>query len=192
MGTFAFLIWVVAAVVLFPIWGRRDGGPERAAALGFLLLGLAAATAFVLLSAGQPRPGETGPASGSELPGTSSSPAAGSSGSPSGLPPASGSPQAGLLFARYEVVVEAGPHQIFRIDPLGTVTSGRTVEFSRSSMASVDRVVSPNNMVHWRTIAGTYAGWSYLPDRSGPFSARAVFTDLDGALHYANLGQTGK
>jgi hypothetical protein len=192
LGTLAFLIWVVAAVLLFPIWSRRDGGPGRAAALGLLLLGLAGATAVAILGAGQTGPGETGPASGSEVPLTSANPAAGSGGPPSGLPSAGASPASGLIFTRYEVVVDEGAYEIFRVDALGTVTARRSAVFGRRSGAAVDRVVAASGLLHWRTIAGYYAGWSYIPNRSGPFTARAVFTDVDGGLHYANLGQTGK
>ncbi|MDQ2935318.1 MAG: hypothetical protein M3R49_10160 [Chloroflexota bacterium] len=188
------MIWVIAAIALFPVWGRRDSGSARAAALGGLLLGLAVATAVAIVGANQTAPGTagTGAASGSDVPGASASPAGGSSGSPPGLPSAGASPGPGLIFARYEVVVEAGAHQIFRVDSSGTVTTGRPATFSRRSTATVDRVVAPGGLLYWRTIAGFYAGWSYLPNRSGPFSARTVFTDINGGLHYADLGQTGK
>lgn len=192
LGTLAFLVWVVAAVVLFPIWSRRDGGPERAAALGFLLLGLAVATAVALLGAGQTGPRQTGVASASDVPRTSANLPAGSGGPPSGVPTAGASPPSGTIFTRYEVVVEEGTHQIYRVDASGTVTAVRSATFGRRSSAATDRVVTPGGLLHWRTIAGVYAGWSYIPNRSGFFAARAVFTDVHGGLHYASLGQTGK
>lgn len=185
------MIWVIAAVALFPIWSRRDGGSPRAAALGSLLLGLAAATALVIVGANRSIPGQTG-ATGSEVPRASASTGAGSSGSQLDVPSAGASPQAGMIFTRYEVTVEQGSYQIFRVDASGMVTSVSAAAFSRRSHGTVDRVLAPNNVLHWRTVAGHYAGWSYLPNRSGPFSARAVFTDVDGGLHYADLGQTGR
>lgn len=191
LGLLAFVIWVTVAALLFPVWSRRDGGRPQAAALGLLLLGLSAATALTILDT-RSGPGESSSTAASQPPVTSTSPAGSGSESPQDLPMVGSSSQPGGVFTRYEVVVEEGAHQIFRVDAAGAVTSERTATFSRSSMAAVDRVVSPGGVVHWRTIGGYYAGWSYLPNRSGPFSARAVFTDVDGVLRYAELGQTGE
>ena len=192
MGMLAFAIWATVAALLFPVWSPRDGGPARAAALGLLLLGLSAATALTILDTNRSGPGERSSTAGSQAQVTSASPTGYSSESPQDLPMVGSSPHAGPIFTRYEVVVAEGTHQIFRVDASGAVTSQRTATFSRSSMAAVDRVVAPGGLVHWRTIAGYYAGWSYLPNRSGPFSARAVFTGSDGVLGYVELGKTGE
>lgn len=192
VGVLAFVIWATVAALLFPVWSPRDGGRARAATLGLLLLGLSAATALTILDANRSGPGESSSTAESQPQVTSASPAGDGSESPQDLPMAGSSSQAGGVFTRYEVVVEEGSHQIFRVDAAGAVTSERTATFSRSSMAAVERVVAPGDVVHWRTIAGYHAGWSYLPNRSGPFSARAVFTDGDGVLRDAELGQTGE
>ena len=94
-------------------------------------------------------------------------------------------------FVGYEVVIPAaGTYPIFTISATaGGATARRLATFSGPSRASVARVTTP--YLHWRTTAGGYTGWSYVPGQSGNFTIRRVYKSATGAITYVTIGQKG-
>jgi hypothetical protein len=89
-------------------------------------------------------------------------------------------PSAAPVFLRYEVGLPPGGYTIFEVDPAGAVTAERSIGFERPSMAPVDRIEAANGLIHWRTVVGPNAGWSYVPGTSGEFLIREVVRWPDG------------
>jgi hypothetical protein len=90
-------------------------------------------------------------------------------------------PTAGDVFTHYEVSVSAGDYTLYAVAPDGALAGSRDATFSRSSQATVDRIVASNGVRHWRTTEGEYAGLSYIFPDSGPFNIREVYRRPDGA-----------
>ncbi|MEO6577743.1 MAG: hypothetical protein ABIO99_02455 [Candidatus Limnocylindria bacterium] len=169
------LIGAAGAVVLVAalLWLR--GGPEvRRAVTVAAVIVLAIVTAFAIAT--RPRAGHGGNPALS--PATSSSAAPSVSGLIPTPTPTAGPSDEGTV-VRHEVSVGAGSYTLFMVDAQGAVTAARSVSFDRPSNAPVDRVES-GGLVHWRTVVGGEAGWSYIASRSGPFSIREIVRMSDG------------
>ncbi len=162
------MVTLVAAV----LWLR--GGPEaRSTATVVVVITLAIITAFAIATRPRIRHGEN------PLPSPPVSSGTAPSVSPAIRPsPTTGPSDAGTVL-RHEVSVGPGSYTLFMVDAQGAVTNARQVSFDRSSNAPVDRVESAG-LVHWRTIVGGVAGWSYIEGRSGPFSIREIVRMADG------------
>jgi hypothetical protein len=89
-------------------------------------------------------------------------------------------PTAGDVFDHYEVSVSAGDYTLFSVASDGVLAGSRDATFSRSSQATVERIVASNGLRHWRTVAGEYAGLSYIYPESGEFRIRIVYRRPDG------------
>jgi hypothetical protein len=113
----------------------------------------------------------------SSTPAPSSAPAS-ASGAPTPTPDPT--PTAGDVFDHYEVSVSAGDYTLYSVANDGVLAGSRDATFSRSSQATVERIVS-GGVRHWRTVEGEYAGLSYIYPESGAFRIRVVYTRPDGA-----------
>ncbi|HET8778133.1 MAG TPA: hypothetical protein VFN76_10770 [Candidatus Limnocylindria bacterium] len=147
----------------------------RGPLIALIIVGLAAMTAFLILMSPPTQHGGTVPDAT-----ISAAPIASGGASPSLPGDAPGGPSAAPVFLRYEVGLQPGEYTLFEIDASGTVTGERSIDFDRPSMAPVDRVQATNGLIHWRTVVGTNAGWSYVPGRSGSFLIREVVRWPDG------------
>lgn len=150
------------------------------------IVGLAAMTAFLILTApSQQHGGGVDEAASPKAPFES--------GSPPPLRPSDAptGPSAAPVFLRYEVGLQPGGYTIFEVDAAGAVTAERSIGFDRPSMAPVDRVEAANGLIHWRTVVGTNAGWSYIPGRSGSFLIREVVRWPDGHIENRPIDPEG-
>jgi hypothetical protein len=96
-------------------------------------------------------------------------------------------PAPGDEFIGYEVTVEEGTNDVFRIDQAGQILAESQATFSGFSQGPVDRVVAGNGLLHWRETEGQLAGWSFIRPDSGPFFIREVYRAPDGSLRYIVL-----
>jgi hypothetical protein len=161
---------VMAFGVLLELQGDRLGRRLVAAAL---IVVLAVSTAYLLLES-ESASGPAGePARSTTAGGESTAPAQSAS---DGTPAPSVEP----TIVRYEVSLVAGEYTLYSVDEDGTVGAGRPVSFDGASRAPVDRVEAADGLVHWRTVVGSLAGLSYVPDRSGSFQIRAILRWPDG------------
>jgi hypothetical protein len=170
----ALIIVLTAAAmgigVLLELRGDRLG---RRLVAATLILVLAGSTTYLLLeaeTASNPAGSPVGPSASLD------EPAEGEQSAGDASPAHSVEP----TIVRYEVSLAAGSYTLFPVDDDGTVGSGRVVTFDSASRAPVDRVEASDGLVHWRTVVGTLAGLSYVPDRSGSFQIRAIFRWPDG------------
>jgi hypothetical protein len=168
------------------------GGRRRIAAVLvlLLLLGGGAGAWYFLAGPGAvavaPTPTPVAP---SVEPSVAASAGSSASGEPSGAasPTPLPTPEPGDEFIGYEVTVQPGTYDIFRIDDAGAVVEQNRVFFNANSQAPVDRVVGTNGLLHWRVLDGDVAGWSYVRGDSGDFGIREVYRGPDGSLRYAEL-----
>jgi hypothetical protein len=96
-------------------------------------------------------------------------------------------PEPGDEFIGYEVTVEAGINDVFRVADSGQIQDESEAFFSAVSQGPVDRVMAENGLLHWRETEGGLAGWSFIRDQSGPFRIREVYLGSDGSLRYLVL-----
>lgn len=169
------LLGAAAAVLLvLAIPWLRGGNETRRAVSVVAIIALAVVTTAVVLA--------RSPAGQQALPPSSSLPSSVASGSPS---PASSSddaaPSVEATVVRHEVSLPPGTYSLFVVDGQGTLTAERGISFDEPSMAPVDRVEAPNGLIHWRTVVGASAGWSYIAARSGPFIVREILRLPDGS-----------
>ena len=148
---------------------RRRRTPLVLAGILALLLLVGAGAAFFLL-----RPGQGVGVITSPTPSTAQTVAA--SGVPTPTPEPTPAPPD--VFDHYEVSVAPGDYVIFRVDGQGNVVESRGARFSSYSWATVRLVNAP--LRSWLVIDGGYAGYSYIVNRSGPFSIREVFRSPNG------------
>ena len=176
------LLGAAAAVLLVLAIRRLRGGYETRRAVSVIaVVVLALVTVAVVLS--------RGPAGQQNAtPGSASLPSSAPSATP---PPVSASddpaPSGAGTVVRHEVSLPPGTYSLFVVDGEGTVTSERGISFDEASMAPVDRVESPNGLIHWRTVVGGAAGWSYIAGRSGPFTVREVVRLADGSTESRDI-----
>lgn len=169
------LIGAAGTVILVAalLWLR--GGPDvRRAVTVIAVIALAVVTAFAIATRPRTRHGGN----------PALSPAMSSSAVPSvsaliPTPTPTAQPSDEGTVVRHEVSVGEGSYTLFMVDAQGAVTDARGVSFDRPSNAPVDRVES-GGLVHWRTVVGGEAGWSYIAGRSGPFSIREIVRMSDG------------
>lgn len=107
--------------------------------------------------------------------------------SPSVTPSTAPTPEPGDEFIGYEVTVEAGTNDVFRVGEDGQIQDESEAFFSGRSQGPVDRVVAGNGLLHWRETEGQLAGWSFIRPDSGPFRIREVYRAPDGSLRYIVL-----
>jgi hypothetical protein len=105
----------------------------------------------------------------------------------SAAPSQAPTPALGDEFIGYEVTVEAGTNDVFRVDEDGQIQDESEAFFSKFSQGPVDRVVAGNGLLHWRETEGQLAGWSFIRSDSGPFLIREVYRGPDGSLRYTVL-----
>lgn len=177
--SFTAIVAVGAALLLLAVLWLRGGYEIRRAASILAIILLAAVTTMLILAgspvgqeAGTPIPSLTG-SNGSPAPSGAASPA-----TSAGAADPTGSP----TVLRHEVGLRPGGYTLFTVDAQGTVTAERAIGFDRPSKATVDRVQTPNGLIHWRTVVGGYTGWSYIAGRSGPFIIREVLRWPDGDI----------
>lgn len=168
---------------------RRGAGPLVLVALLLLLAGGGAAGAVFLLN-GQ------GVAATSPSPTASAAPSVAASLAPTAAPsvastptpePTDGlatptpepTPTAGDAFAFYEVSVGPAEFTLYDLDAGGAIVGSRITSFAGYSFAEAEPVEAADGAVHWVTLDGDLAGWSYTYPDSGEFRIRAVF--LNGA-----------
>ena len=168
---------LLVALVWLP--GSRE--VRRAGAIVAIVV-LTAVTTVVVLRAREDQPVATPSALASQG-GTPSASVVPGSPSTSGAPGPSASP----TVLRHEVGLQAGSYSIFTVDPAGVITGEQAISFGEPSRAPVDRVESPNGLVHWRTVGGGYTGWSYIAGRSGPITVREVLRWPDGEIGYREV-----
>lgn len=183
MATLAFIALVVAVVVLLPLW-LRAGESGRRLGIALFIVALAVVTSVLILDVAPAGIGaratfEPGPSESQPDSTASETPMAGST--------APAAPDADLIFLRHEVIVEAGQYRIFMVEPGGQLSNQRSAEFATRSVAPVDRIEADDGLIHWRTVVGGYAGWSYVPGRSGPFAIREVLRSPDGSTTYREV-----
>ena len=104
--------------------------------------------------------------------------------------PTSPTPTPTRTFVGYEVVLAPGTYVIWTVDGAGKLVSRRANTWTATSRAQVARVTSGNTL-HWRTIGGSYNGWSYVPGQSGAFAVRKHYQWSDGRHEYQSISQTG-
>lgn len=104
--------------------------------------------------------------------------------------PTSPTPTPTRSFVGYEVVLAPGTYVIWTVDATGKLVNRRANTWTSTSRAQVARVVS-GNQLHWRTIGGSYNGWSYVPGQSGAFAVRKHYLWSDGRHEYVSISQTG-
>lgn len=167
--TVALIAAAMGIGVLLEVRGDHMG---RRLVAATVILVLAGATAYLLVEA-EPAPDATG---------ASAVPTDTPNGSAAAAPSHDESPAASVepIIVRYEVSLGAGAYTLFPVDADGRLGTGRRVSFDGASRAPVDRVEASNGLVHWRTVVGSLAGLSYVPDRSGSFQIRAVLRWPDG------------
>jgi hypothetical protein len=108
-------------------------------------------------------------------------------------PPPAPAPTPTETFLRYDVNI-TGPGQLalYIVGTDGNL-SLRMGYFSAASSAPVTREVTAGRL-HWRTAAGGYTGWSYVPGASTPLSLWVilkVWRRADGSLRYEAISQSG-
>lgn len=107
-----------------------------------------------------------------------------------GTPIPAPSPAATRSFVGYQVYLPPGSYVLWTVSSAGALTNHRSNTWAAASTAPVARVVSGPTL-YWRTLAGGYAGWSYVPGRSGPFQVRRVYRWSDGRMEYVSIPVTG-
>jgi hypothetical protein len=96
-------------------------------------------------------------------------------------------PQAGDTFAFYEVSVGPEEYTLYDLDGDGVVIDSLSTSFGGFSFARVEPTQSSDGDVHWVTLDGALAGWSYTYPDSGDFRIRAVFLNAAGERRSAYL-----
>ncbi|HEX2883227.1 MAG TPA: hypothetical protein VHQ42_01515 [Candidatus Limnocylindria bacterium] len=96
-------------------------------------------------------------------------------------------PEAGDTFAFYEVSVGPNEYTLYNLDADGVVSDSLVTSFSAFSFAQVEPTEGSDGDVHWVTVDGALAGWSYTYPDSGDFRIRAVFLSSSGERRSAYL-----
>jgi hypothetical protein len=110
--------------------------------------------------------------------------------------PAPAAPTVVSRTAEYVVHTGTGTIRLYTVSGSGALTNQRTTTWAKSSSAPVARVVS-GGVLHWRTTAGGYTGWSYIPGKSGgSWSVTRQYREKlsDGTTRLTssvNIGQSG-